>query len=87
MTTSTANLSSESDTADETVSVPLVEPGGDHGGGSRGLHAFVRRSIALISAVAVFSLAALGVMTLGTLATADAPLVSHSRVADGDTEA
>jgi len=86
MTTTTEILSSESDAADETLSVPLVEPG-DHDGGSRGLHTFARRSIALISAVAVFSLAALGVMTLGTLATAEAPLVSHSRVADSDSEA
>lgn len=87
MTTSTAILSSESDAADKTASVPLVGTGADYDGGNRGLHAFVRRSIALISAVAVFSLAALGVMTLGTLATADAPLVSHSRAADSDSEA
>lgn len=78
--TTTAITSSESE---KTISAPLVE----EGDGSTGRNAFVKRSIALLSAVAVFSMAALGVVTLGTLATTDAPTTSHSRVADGDSEA
>jgi hypothetical protein len=82
MTTS-AILSSESD--EKFSSASLWEEGGHDGG--RGRNTFFRRSVALISAVSVFGLTALGIMTLGTLAGTDTPTVAHSRVVDNDSEA
>jgi hypothetical protein len=61
---------------------PVASTGGDDfgGRGGNGMRAFMRRPIALLSAVAVMGLTALGVLTLGTLYNGEPASVAASGV-------